>query len=195
MKENISFNKYKNSAKLKSKKVFPKEMYDPKQQLTFFDFNYADKYKQFLCETFYLNKEVLNHTMAGVIIGFGPDNIKKIGCSVKNILNELKRKYIFIEAGGKTFIQCVKYHTGKYCVTNSDALSILENIMLNTDTVVVFNEFSKCKIRGDKESLMRCIIKIGDRKENPVPDLIFIDYAVFYHKSKSLLSPYIRCIG
>ncbi len=194
MKENILFTKCKNSAKLKSKIVFPKEIYDTKQQLTFFDFNYADKYKQFLCETFYLNKEVFNHTMAGVIIGFGPDNIKKISSSVKKILNELKRKYIFIEAGGKTFIQCVKYHTGKYCATNSDALSILKNIMLNTNTVVVFNEFSKCKTKGDKKSLMRCIIKIGDRKENPVPDLIFIDYAKFYYESKSLLLPYIRCI-
>jgi hypothetical protein len=195
MQENIVFEKYKNRKRLNGKAIFSKEMFAPKQRLTFFDFNYKDKYKQFLCETLYLNKEVLNHILAGLIVGFGPNNIKEICRSVKKILKELKRKYIFIEAGNKTFIQCISYHTGQYCRTYSDAFIILKNIMLDMDSIVIFSELSKCKTKINKDALMRDIIKLGDSEKGPVPDLIFIDYAKFYHKLDSDLRPYLRCIG
>jgi len=193
MKENIPFEKYKAREKQLKKPNFSGEMYRPK--LDVFDFNYENKYKQFLCETFFLSKEVFSHPIAGYIIGFGPENIKTIADEVKLVLSELKRKHLFIEAGGKTFIQCVRCHTGKDCVTYSDAFSILDDILLDTESVIVFSEFSKCKIRGDKASLVRSIIKRMENKKSAASNLIFIDYARFYQESINLLGPYLRYMG
>ena len=192
MKDNILFDKErKNSAKQIAKTSFLQKMHSPKLDL--FDFNYENKYKQFLCETFYLNN--ITPPLAGFIVGFGPDDIKKINDEVKTILNELKRKYLFIEADGKSFIQCIRCHTGKHCTTFSDVYSILNDIFLNTDSVVIFSEFSRCKISGDKASFMRSIIKKMEQRKKIASDLVFIDYAAFYHEAKELLVPYIRCMG
>ena len=123
MKDNIVFDKQrKNGAKKIAQTNCLQRLCSPKLDL--FDFNYENKYKQFLCETFYLN----NNTppLAGFMVGFGPGNIKKIADEVKTILNELKRKHMFVEVGEKTFIECIRCYTSKHCATYSDAYSILE---------------------------------------------------------------------
>jgi hypothetical protein len=193
MKKNISFKKHKYDFRGSIKNDVSSRIMTLKGKLDLFDFNYEDRYKQFLCQIFHINKE-LSNPIIGAILCFGSDNIRKMAYSVRIILDELKRKYIFIEFDGKTFIQSVSYHTGKKCVTNYESICALREILLNTDSVVVLIEFSKCKIKGDKSSLLRSIIKIKDDENISASDLIFIDYAKYFRKMKGILSPYLSCI-
>ena len=189
MKKNIIFSKCKARAERVIVPVpgFLTDIYYPRLKL--FGFSHDNKYKQFLCETFYLNNAY--PPIAGLIIGFKPESIKKNAAEVKTILNELQRNYLFFEADDKTFIQCVKFHTGKSCVTSSDAMSVIEDILGNTDSVLVFTGFSRCKMAGDKASLMRSIIKKMEHEKN-TSNIIVIDNVEFYQKSKDVLDPYIR---
>jgi hypothetical protein len=201
MSENILFEPHRR--KLLADKLIDKMMQDPKLQKKLHDisnFNSVNSYKLFLCSLFYENHKLLQgcHHRAGFLIGFDSAGIEGLTREIKAVLKNLDREYILIDANGKTFNQCIQIFTGKKYHTLNNPFADLRKILLNTEKVVIFKELSKCKLKNNKSSMVRSIIKIlVDAHFNdirPLSDLLFVDYAEFLQKSWEYICPFIKVI-
>lgn len=162
-----------------------------------------NKYKLFLAALFYENYKIIREHMhrTGFLVGFDSTHIMGISQEVRSALEHTGREYIIIEANGKSFIDCIKSFTGKDYHFNHNAFSDLKNLLINENKVVVFQEFSKSKIRTKNEKclMIRSIIKIFDstylQDIYPLSDLIFIDYADFLQNCWYNIGAYLKVMS
>jgi hypothetical protein len=172
---------------------------DPKMKKKldeFINLNSANRIKEFLFELFLINHKIKEgkNPLAGFLIEFDSAGLEGLAREVKASLKSLGREYILIDANGKTFIECINQSTGENYRVLHDAFEGLKEILLNSDKVIIFKEFSKCKLPTNKGSMVRSIIKIRDNanSDGPLSDLLFIDYAEFLQKSWKHVCPYIK---
>lgn len=131
------------------------------------------------------------------IIGFSEQHLDSLEERVLRTLDELGRSFLLINAMGKTFIQMVQEATGEEFRTEYDAYQALAEILLTTDTAVVFKGFSASKVPSKlKGGHIRSLIKtIDDAHFNdvvPQSDLIFLDTASFLQKIWSQIGEYVK---
>ena len=197
----FSFKEYRR--KHLADQMLNKMMQDSKIQKELNDiyaFNHVNKNKLFLSALFYQNHKVMKgkNPSAGFLIGFDQSHLEHILGGVKSALDAIEREYMVIEADNKSFINCIKILTGEDYRSDSDAFNGLKDVLLNTNKVVVFKEFSKCKMKSNKDrtSRVRSIIKISDDAHlyniRPPSDLVFIDYAEFLQKSWADIGAYVK---
>ncbi len=76
-----------------------------------------------------------------------------------------------------------------------DAWIMFEEILWNSDKVIVVANLSQSKIPSRKSWYGRSLIKINDDAHikgiRPRSDLVFVDYASFLQRSWSELGPYV----
>ena len=199
MSQNISFENCRR--KLLAGQFTDKIMQDARIQKelhNIYNFNSINQYKLFLSALFYKNHKIKegHNPNAGFLVGFNPDIVEYIVHQIESALKSIGRKYIVIEANEKTFIECINPLVNKNHNTSHDAFLSLKEILLNSDKVVVFKEFSKCKWKTNKGSMVRGIIKILDDAHikgiRPISDLLFVDYASFLEKNWDYVSTYIK---
>ncbi len=199
MNENILFNSFRH--KSLSDSLVSKMTHDPKMKKKldeFISLNSVNRIKEFLFELFLINHKIQEgkNPLAGFLIGFDAARLEGLAHEIKASLKSLGRECIFIDANGKTLIECINQSTGENYRVLHDAFKGLKKILRDSDKVVVFKEFSKCKLRTDKGSMARSIIKIIDDAHfddiRPLSDLIFVDYAEFLQKSWKDVCTYIR---
>jgi hypothetical protein len=168
-----------------------------------YNFKSTNRYKLFLAALFYENHKIMRgHSLrTGFLVGFDSDHITEIYRQVQSSLDSIGREYIIVEANGKSFVDCVKSFTRRDYHIIHDAFVDLKEILLDSNKVVVFKEFSKSKIRtrGKKCSTTRSIIKILHDAHlsdtMPLSDLIFIDYADFLQHCWHSISPYLKIMS
>ena len=197
----FSFEKYRKERL--AEQMLDKMMQDPEVQRELHDiyaFNHINRTKLFLSALFYQNHKVMKgkNLSAGFLIGFGQGELEHILGGVKSTLDAIERQYIVIDAASKSFIDCIKMLTGENYRSDGCAFNGLKSVLLNTNKVVVFKEFSKCKMKShkDKASRIRSIIKINDDAHlnsiRPLSDLLFIDHACFLQKCWEDIGAYVK---
>ena len=135
---------------------------------------------------------------AGFIQIFNDKQIDSIIESTEKALKWLGRKYIIINCNGKSVRKLGTYLPYDKCNTFTDFFKLLQHYLLETDSVLVFKEFSKSKLKMDKAAIARSIIKINDDAHFkgiiPSSDILFIDYASFLEKAWENLGLYIEVL-
>lgn len=118
-------------------------------------------------------------------IGFNEEHIKNSDKSLQKALSDLERSYIIVDATDKTYLQIINNLSHIELKSKLEAYCYLRDLLYYQDIVVIFQCFSKSKIKG-KNMIVRELVKtLSDahhRDVYPKSDLAFVDVASFFEK-------------
>lgn len=158
--------------------------------------NTFHKHKLFLHKLFTDNqrKEGINPN-AGFFVSFSEEQINENFKKIEDLLNWLGRSYIVIDANDCTLKNMARQIYGAEARSTHDAWVIFQDILLNSNIVIVIANISKSKISSGKSWHARSVIKINDDAHlkgiKPRSEILFVDYACFLQRSWSELGTYI----
>ncbi|MEA3469462.1 MAG: hypothetical protein U9R57_14715 [Thermodesulfobacteriota bacterium] len=125
--------------------------------------NTFHKHKLFLHKLFTDNqrREGINPN-AGYFASFTNDQIAENILKVKDALGWLARDYILIDGDNCTFRNMARQIFGVEAKSIHDAWVMFQDVLLNSNKVLIIANISKSKIASGKASYARSIIKIND---------------------------------
>ncbi len=133
---------------------------------------------------------------AGYFIYFTTEQADNNINKIIDALNWLNRNYIFIDANNCTFKEMARQIYNDKPRGNYEAWKMFEEILLNSNKVLIISNISKSKIASRKSGYVRSIIKFNDDAHikglKPQSEILFVDDACFLQRSWSELGPYIN---
>ncbi len=153
------------------------------------------RHKLFLHSLFMANRGISRNPNAGYFMCFTEEQVAHNTAKVLEALKWLDRTFIHIDAKDCTFGDMAAQLSGTKPSGTRDAWIMFEEILWNSDKVIVLSSLSRSKIPSRKSSQARSLIKINDDAHikgiKPKSDLVFVDYAAFLQRSWSELGPYV----
>jgi len=153
------------------------------------------RHKLFLHSLFTANRGVSRNPNARYFLCFTEEHVAHNTTKVMEALQWLDRVPLHIDARDCSFGDMARQLSGDKPSGTRDAWIMFEEILWNSDKVIVVANLSQSKIPSRKSWYGRSLIKINDDAHikgiRPRSDLVFVDYASFLQRSWSELGPYV----
>lgn len=183
-------------------KMMEKDLRDQNELIQWYIFHsMVNKHKLFVHTLFYENhKSRGKNPNSGFVVCFQEDEMKFHAERIMEAVQWDNREGILISAEGKSVREIAKGITGIGYKDNYDAAIAIEDVLLNSDKVLVIQGLSKMKSSiGSKSGFARSLIKVLDdahfKNIQPKADLIFIDSAKFLQNSWKDIGTYLNILS
>ncbi|MCC5911355.1 MAG: hypothetical protein JJT76_13040 [Clostridiaceae bacterium] len=163
--------------------------------------NNINKHKLFVHALFHENHSVqYKNPNSGYVIYYSDEHLESSSNDIVKALEWMGRDYILIDAANKTFKQLEEYLLPFHSRTKYEVFKEFENMLLNSDKVLILKNISKLK--GSKDAKIknaRSFIKVLDdahfKNITPKADIIFIDTARFLEDAWDNIGIYLNILG
>lgn len=174
------------------------EIKDRPEMIEWYSFqNTFNKHKLFLHRLFSENQREDNiNPNAAYFLSFTAEQIDENVNKIINALKWLERRYVVVNASKCTFRDMAGQIYGQKPKNTHEAWLIFEDVLYNSNNVLVISNISKSKIASRKSWYARSIIKFNDdahyKRIKPQSEILLVDDACFLQRSWSELGAYIE---
>lgn len=167
--------------------------------------NFA-KYELGLSSLFYENHQLRegHNPDSSFVVGFGSGDLDRIEQGVCELITELGRDYIVVDAANKPYrillreIGKLPEGPGIPRMMIHEMIYTVRQLFYSRDIVIILKGISQSNLGSRKGSFIYSLIKILNDAHfddvHPRTDLVFIDYAGFLQKIWDQVGPYLQVI-
>lgn len=182
--------------------IFKKDLREQPELIQWYIFhNMVNKHKLFIHTLFLENHHQKSHNPnSGFVVCFQEDEMTYHKERILEAIQWEGREAVFVSAAGKSIREIGEAITGDTYRDNYRAAKAVEDILLNSNKVLVIQGISRMKASSDSKSgFARSLIKDLDDAHfkgiKPQSDLIFIDSAKFLQDSWANIGAYLNILS